>query len=609
MSGESLRAKIDSGFLRVGEDGRIHLVPLKNPFALKIDLRTTDPKVAEEFIELSAKLREIGKDVTGNIVEKALEDRIKEISKELEKLSERLDPVPVESVIQGEGPGEVRFFCECCFLEMTWRNGRRDPIEKSEKSKLNDLAELSDEELTELRAMNDDELESLRGLIPLEFRKGRDYFAHLPSKGMDFIHERGPGISLAKDIRNYLEHVANRNDWEFEVLDNSNKGRILVQINNREKNKKQKFLIAPFGQLSPEDGKDIILISSSQKSGRTPRFTIRGLTSSSVDIERTRERISSGRGDTIFIEDYVQTVLPRSSSANQDSRRKLPPRFERRPIRLGDAVVERMNRELVIVKSTHEIDSFVFANSPRFSFTTRADGNALRTAVRNNWYYADRRRIANDFLSRHSGLTVEFDDRKEHTPRFGKGLVLFEPQKTRYGKSKTWSPSLNTRKVVVNPYAKSLEKFDPLNWKDTLVIFHSRDKQAAASQRRQFETWMANNGVEKAEIGLVTLHTSDPAKVRGNMYGYLKQPELEFAISNYEDIDNSPFGDPLDPVEIQGDLGLGDQDGNEGRGPNLEEPTHIRTLLEELGLDESAVQTGIDPSLQRFLDHETGMDR
>ena len=256
-----------------------------------------------------------------------------------------------------------------------------------------------------------------------------------------------------------------------------------------------------------------------------------------MDVEETRERLRSGQGDTILIEDYVQTrALRKPETRNQGGRTENRPKpiFDRPPVKLGDAVIDLMGLEVVYVEGTHEIDNFVFRNASRFSIVPRADGNAIRTLINQNKYYADRRRIAKDFLSRHSGLTLEFDDRKEHAPRFGKGLVIFEPQKTRYGKSKTWSPDLDAHKVVINPYGQDLEKFDPANWKDTLVIFHSRNKAQAKSQRRQFENWLTNNGVDKNAVGLVTLHTSDPAKVRGNMYGYLKQPELEFGIEEHD---------------------------------------------------------------------------
>jgi len=415
-------------------------------------------------------------------------------------------------------------------------------------------------------------------------------------------------VSLAKDIRNYLELVAHRNEWDFEVLNNKNKGRILVQITNKDKNMKKKFLIAPFGELSPTDDPQTILITSSQKSGTARRLTIRGLTSSSVDVETTRERLRAGQGDTILIEDYVQTRLPAIGNGSVVSGRKPTPRFDRPPVKLGDAVVEIMRFRAVYVEGTHEIDNFVFRNAPKFSLIDRSDGNAIRTLINRNIYYADRRRIAKDFLGRHSGLTIEFDDRKEHTPRFGKGLAIFEPKNTRYGKSKTWSQDLEARKVIINPYGSSLERFDPANWKDTLVIFYSRNKSQASSQRRQFQNWLEQNGVDKNAIGLVTLHTSDPAKVRGNMFAYLKQPELEFAVSDYEGGDNTAFGDPLNPVSVDSELESSPEPASEIRGSSEDEPVHIRTLFDELGLDESAVQTGIDPATKRFLDHETGMD-
>jgi|GEM_PF-3823734 hypothetical protein len=608
MAGISLREKIERGYVGIGEDGKIRLLPLKNPFALKVDAHHTDPETAKEFIELSTKLRELGQSVTGNVVDLKLQRQIKEVTKRLAKLSERLDPVPVESVIQGEEKEQHRYFCECCFIEMTWRNGPRNEIEKSEKVKLGELAELDEDELQELRDMSFEDLESLRRLNPSEFRKGRDYFAHLPTKGKDYIHDRGPGVSLAKDIRNYLELVAHRNEWDFEVLDNKNKGRILIQISNKEKNTKRKFLIAPFGALSPEDDPQTILITSSQKSGTARRLTIRGLTSSTVDVEATRERLQSGQGDMILIEDYVQTRLSRGNGRDS-SGRKTTPRFDRPPVRLGDAVIGIMRLELTHVKGTHEIDHFAFKYAPKYSLIDRADGNAIRTLINQNMYYADRRRIAKDFIVRHSDLTLEFDDRREHQPRFGKGLIVFQPKDTKFGKSKTWSQDLNTRKVVINPYGVSLEKFNAADWKDTLVIFHSRNKSQAAAQRRQFQTWLEQNGVDKASIGLVTLHTSDPAKVRGNMFAFLKQPELPFAISEYPDRDGSPFGDPFDPVVVEPELDFETSSIEASRGTSNEEPTHVRTLLDELGLDESSVQTGIDPALQRFLDHETGMDR
>lgn len=598
MAGLSLREKVERGILRVGEDGRIHLAPLKNPFALKVDANHTDPELAKEFIELSTKLRELGQSVSGNVIDRRLERSIKKITDRLDELSSRLDPVPVESVVQGESKEQHRYFCECCYLEMTWRNGPRNAIERSEKEKLGELAELSEEELEELRAMSFEDLEWLRKQNPAEFRKGRDYFSHLPTKGKDVIHGRGPGVSLACDIRNYLEHVANRNGWEFEVLDNKNKSRILVQIRNKEKNTTKKFLIAPFGELLPTDDPKAILITSSQKSGTAKRLTIRGLTSSSVDIEATRERLRSGQGDSILIEDYVQTKLLRFPNGR--------PKFERPPVKLGDAVVGLMRLEAIYVAGTHEIDDPIFKHAPKYSLIERADGNEMRKLIQRNMYYADRRRIAKDFLKRHSGLTLEFDDRKEHQPRFGKGLVVFEPKDTLYGKSKTWSPDLNTRKVIINPYGTSLEKFRAEDWKDTLVIFHSRNKSQAQAQRRQFQNWLDRNGVDKDEIGLVTLHTSDPAKVRGNMYGFLKQPELDFKISEYENIDGSPFGDPFDEIEISQDPYAG-LDATQTRGTSQDEPVHVATLFDELGLVEPAAQnTGITPATQRFIDHETG---
>jgi len=606
MAALSIREKLERDYLRIGEDGRIHLVPLKNPFALKVDPKTTDPETAKKFIELSERLRELGNDISGNVLETRLERQIKAITDQLDKLSDRLDPIPVEDVIQGEDKEGQRYFCECCYLEMYWANGSRVPKERSEKEKLGELAELSDDELAELRAMSFEELEWLRRRNPAEFKIGRDNFKHYPikDKNGDLIHDRGPGVSLARDIRNYLELVAHRNEWEFEVLDNKNRGRILIQIKNKEKNTKKKFLIAPFGELLPSDDPKTILVTSSRKSGTARRLTIRGLTSSSVDVEETRERLRSGQGDTILIEDYVQTrALRKPETRNQGGRTENRPKpiFDRPPVKLGDAVIDLMGLEVVYVEGTHEIDNFVFRNASRFSIVPRSDGNAIRTLINQNKYYADRRRIAKDFLSRHSGLTLEFDDRKEHAPRFGKGLVIFEPQKTRYGKSKTWSPDLDAHKVVINPYGQDLEKFDPANWKDTLVIFHSRNKAQAKSQRRQFENWLTNNGVDKNAVGLVTLHTSDPAKVRGNMYGYLKQPELEFGIEEHDGAEDSPFGDPFDPIDVR-------DSAQETRGTSEDEPTHVRTLLDELGLDESAVQTGRDPSIQRFLDHETGMD-
>jgi len=159
MAGLSLREKIERDIVRVGEDGRIHLVPLKNPFALKVDAKHTDPETAKEFIEQSTKLRELGQSVTGNVVDRKLERQIKVVTDRLNKLGERLDPVSVESVIQGEEKEGHRYFCECCFIEMTWRNGPRNEIEKSEKVKLGELAELTTEELQELRDMSFEDLE------------------------------------------------------------------------------------------------------------------------------------------------------------------------------------------------------------------------------------------------------------------------------------------------------------------------------------------------------------------------------------------------------------------------------------------------------------------
>ncbi len=612
MAKLSLREKIERGIVRVGEDGQIHLAPLRNPFALKVDVMLTDPEVAKEFIELSQKLRGLGQHVQENVVDAQVEESIKQISLQLDKLSEQLDPVPVESVIQGEDKVRHRYFCECCFIEMTWRNGPRNPIERSENVKLGELAQLTDEELEELRAMSYEDLEILRRMNPVEFRKGRDYFAHLPTKGKDYIHDRGPGVSLAKDIRNYLELVAHRNEWEFEVLDNKNKGRILVQITNKEKNMVKKFLIAPFGQLCEKDDPKTILVTSSQKSGTARRLTIRGLTSSSVDIQATRERLRSGQGDTILVEDFVQTRLSLHAARNANSAQNTNPtlRFDRPPVKLGDAVVEIMRFKAIYVEGTHEIDNFVFRNGPKYSLIDRSDGNAIRTLINRDMYYADRRRIANDFLARHAGLTLEFDDRKEHAPRFGKGLVIFEPKKTRYGLSKTWSRDLETRKVVINPYGAALEKFNSADWGDTLVIFHSRNKNQARYQRRLFEDWLNKYCVDKQEIGLVTLHTSDPAKVRGNMFAYLKQPELEFMISEYPDTDNNIFGDPLEPVEIVNETVTREFLGEEKSGTEVSEPVVSCDLFGESTskIPNLGKSPHSDFSLQRFLDHETGMD-
>lgn len=606
---------IDRGILRVDEEGQIHLAPLANPYALKID-GNTDPEIAQEFQKLSVQLRELGKVLDSNGPSKKVEAEVAQISGRLEVLSQSLDIVPVEFYSQATNPENIHFYCDCCFLPLKWRNGPRIVVEPSMKQKLEDLSMLSDEELETLSALSEDELENLKSLNPVELRKVRDHFTHTGfSKS---VHERGPGTSLAKYLRNYVYFLAADNGWSCELVDGSKKTEVHLRLHNKEKNKKLDLLLAPFGKLDPESNFKGVIVTSSEKSGMFKRLTIRGLTRAKLDVELTEEKLKKGNGDTLLIEDYVQLT----ASNGRDK----TPRFIKPNIRFRDALIGLMNRDLEFVEGTHEIDDFTFRKSSRFALARRSDGNVLRKLINDNRYYADRRRIASDIVERFPGHTVEFDDRKEHKPRFGKGIVVFPTQNVRGGRSTIWSQSLDVKKIVINPYSDELykqEKFVPEDWKNTLVIFHSRDKDTAAQQRRSFGEWM-RAGIREANIarakqgllsitpesiGLEPFHSSVPSKVRGKIRGYLTQFEI---------VENMGRGGPFDDqsstdANAMGyDLfahGLGTETVESEVGERAPEPTPIGEIVEQVarGLERPTPQ-GPSRSIQRFLDHETGMD-
>lgn len=486
------------GFRR-NERGVLEKLPLTHGFAKVVD-STVDPETAQEIYNLAKSLRMLSTDGLNVSEAKKIKDQADQIQTQLKILLEPLKPVAANIYSEAQRPDKsIRFYSEVSGLELCWRQGAHLSREQPGTNTVQRLT------------------------------RGREHFALVSSKGANpqQWHDRAAGSVLAVDLRDFLSEMARDNDWVFKLKNNDGSSRFEVQLTSRKES--LHILISPHRAVDQDSKFDgIVLTTTDGKSGSFPRLTLRDSTRAKIDGRKLHTQLHQGNGNDIFIEDYFQRMTHGYGSRA---------RFSNHPISLRNAVLGLMNGELSFVGGVDGITKG-FDSRIAYGLVDREQVAVVQDLVHRDLFYAERGRIAYDFVSRVPGFTMMLDEYNGSDARFGKGAVIYPIPDTKEASSEAWTSDLEVPKIVVNPSSQFLHgrQFLPTDWANTLVIFHSTNVESARQNRQGFFNWLheQNNarpfGIPEynyRDLGIKVEYSSQPKRIRSAMRSFLHEYELD----------------------------------------------------------------------------------
>lgn len=490
-------------------NGRRVKKPLKHGFAKVVD-DTVDQDVRESIHEKAVELRNLSLEGLSRAEAVVVKRHADTLQKELRKLLEPLKALQAKDyeLVTRPDRSKVRLYSEISGLELRWRSGPEFSP---------DTSRTTVQRLT----------------------RGRDHFALVGAANShaNLWHNRALGASISVDLRDYLYQMAQDNGWSFRL--NNNEGTSRFDVTMSSSSASLDILISPHRPLDPKsDFTGVVLTTTDGQSEKFQRLTMRSAASATINGRKLHEQLHAGNGNKTYIEDYYQRMtLDRDGS----------PRFNHRPITLYQSVYGLMTGELAFVEGVDGICRGFDART-RYALVDREQVAIVQDLVKRDLFFAERRRIAMDFVSKVPGFTMYLDEHSHNESRWGKGAVIYPVPDPKESTTQEWTPQLGYKKIVVNPSATFLnhrangrygQTFVQEDWENTLVIFHSTNKTSMASNRQGFYDWLKSQNdarpfdgtpeINLRDLGIEIFSSGIPKKIRAKMYSYLSEYQLDFS--------------------------------------------------------------------------------